>query len=162
MSVKRKEKKTILSAVISIFTKFIRKAQYTSRVTEQMTFLHGLTADLYALSFLTQVYTDITNCTQQRSSREVSSHTAIQEIFLLWWNLKIHCRVQEDHCLTLSRTVCLQSTPSCPVSLWVILILSSHLHLRFSRDFFSSGFLTKFFYVTLICPTHTTSVKKLK
>jgi len=54
------------------------------------------------------------------------------------------------------------TTPSHPISLLSILILSSHLHLGLPSDLFLSGFSIKILYAVLIssmhitCPTHLT------
>jgi len=48
----------------------------------------------------------------------------------------------------------IQSTPSHPIYLISILILSPHLHLGLLSDFFPSGFLIKTSYAFLISPIH--------
>jgi hypothetical protein len=54
-----------------------------------------------------------------------------------------------DHHWFLSRSRCIQSTLSHPISLISTLILSSHLHLGLPNGLIPSGFLTKLFYAFL-------------
>jgi hypothetical protein len=64
------------------------------------------------------------------------------------------------HQWTLSRTSWIQSTHLLPISLWYILILSSHLHWHLPSGLFPLGFLAKILYALLTppCTLHVLSI----
>jgi len=56
--------------------------------------------------------------------------------------------------LSLSWATCNQSTPSHPVSLWSILVLSSHLSLSLPGGLFPSGCSTSYTFLFSLCIPH--------
>jgi len=60
------------------------------------------------------------------------------------------------HQWSLSWCRCIHSTPSNPISVRAILILSSHLHLGLLHSLFLPGLLSRILYIFLISPIHAT------
>jgi hypothetical protein len=90
---------------------------------------------------------------------ETNSHSASQEIPRSLWTPKVHCCRVSHWYLSWARWI--QCTPSHPVSLRFILMISSHLCLDFLHGLFHCGFLTIILYAFLTssvcympCPFH--------
>jgi hypothetical protein len=76
-------------------------------------------------------------------SLDAHGHSASQKFPRLLWNPKVHYRFHNSPPMVpiLSWTRCIQSTPSHPILLRSILILSSYLHLGLPNILFLSDFL---------------------
>jgi hypothetical protein len=85
------------------------------------------------------------------SSCETVSHSCIQEFFKIVWNPKVHFRVHKSPPQVLqARSI--QSTPPHSISLRLIVILYSHLHLSLPSCLLHSGIPAKNLYA--FCLTH--------
>jgi hypothetical protein len=100
---------------------------------------------------------------EQSLSLKTDTRSSIKEIPCLLWNPMFRYSIHRARHSTLSWVRQNQPSPSHPISLGYIVILSSRLCLRFSSGLFPSGLPTKIFYSFRIsskratCPTHLTS-----
>ena len=83
---------------------------------------------------------------EQSPSWKATRSSACQEIPHILCNMKVHYHIQKSWPLVpiLSHMNPIQSTPSNCISLRIILILPTYLHLSLPNRIFSSGFPTKF------------------
>jgi len=97
----------------------------------------------------------LTYSMEQSPSWEANRFWASQEIPLILYNLKVHCRVYKSPpCVPILSHI--QSMPPHPTSWRSILILSSHLSVGLTSGLFPSGFHTKTLYTTLLSPIRAT------
>jgi len=92
---------------------------------------------------------------EQSPSWEASSHSASQIPHLLWTRRFITVFTTAHH-WSLSWFGCIHSTPSQPISLRSILILSSHLRVDLPSGLLCSGFQIRILYEFFFCPMHAT------
>jgi len=110
--------------------------------------------------FCGAVFLELFTDSIEQSSWEINSYSARQEIPCLLWTPKVHYHVPRAHHWSLFWARWKQSTPSHPISLRPILILS-YLHLSLPNGLLPSGFLTKILYAFLIfsmCATRPTHI----
>jgi hypothetical protein len=97
------------------------------------------------------VYSLNTNPWKSKSMEQNPLKTS-QEIPHLLWNLKIRYRVRRTCHGSLSWSRCIKPTPSHPISLRFILILSSYLRQSLPSGLFPSDSSTKMLYAFLVSP----------
>jgi len=86
----------------------------------------------------------------EQSPWEPNSYLASQEICHILWNFKVYYHVNSSLPLNIITSQWIQSTSSNHISLKLILILSSHLHLNLPSGLFPAGFQTKMLNIFLI------------
>jgi hypothetical protein len=92
------------------------------------------------------------NPTEHSPPWDATRHSDSQEIPRILWNPEVHCRVQNKNppppppLVSVLNQIHPILTPSHPTSLRSVLIISSHLRLRFLNSLFLSGFPTKILY----------------
>jgi hypothetical protein len=99
---------------------------------------------------------------EQSPSWQANIHSAIQEIPRLLWKPTVHYLIHNSPPLIRTWARWIQSTPSHPISLRSIIILSFYLRLCLPSGLFPSRFRTKILYAFLIplsalympCPSH--------
>jgi len=104
---------------------------------------------------LSQVFI-LTKYMERNDSGRANSSSAGKEIRAFWGTRKFITAFQTARNLSLSGATLIQPTPSKPISLEYILILSFHLSLGLPSDSFPSGFPTKILYVFVFSPTRST------
>jgi hypothetical protein len=85
----------------------------------------------------------VTNSVEQSPPWETNGSSASQEILRILWNWRLNAAFTTARHLSPSGAKLVQSTPSRPFSLRVILIISSHVRLAFQKISFSQVALTK-------------------
>jgi hypothetical protein len=99
----------------------------------------------------------LTNSMEISPSWEVASCAVTQEFPKILWNPKVHYRVHKRPPLV---PILSQINPIHPISLWSILILSTHLRLGHPSGVFPSRFPTNILYafrftsIRATCPVH--------
>jgi hypothetical protein len=91
--------------------------------------------------------------TELSPSWEAANYTATHKLPSILWNPKVQYRVHKSPLLVpvLSHINPIHFTSSHPISLWSILILSTHLSLGLPRSLFPSGFPANISYMHRDC-----------